>query len=464
MSTLTALYTPVQKQSGENIIPVPPKPRPNPPLASSWLLTCLFGLGSLWVPAALAQVTAQPDMFQLNSARTGNTGGISLAQALAQATANNPLLRVSQLNTSYQQSVRNTAGDVGKTDVGITLGQYNSRYLDQSFTVGQRLPNPALVRGLRSLADARTAGAEAEGRLTRADLARQVKATYYQLWYVQSLAGLLRSQDSLYAAIARGAAVRRRAGEGTLLEQTAADVQARQAQTALSQNGLDGQILARQLQTLLALPAPPTIPDTELTERTPPVIDSLVASSPELALLGEQIEVARRETDVEAARLRPDFSLSLTNQSLRGFQTQANGPNERFYTLGNRFTYGQIGLSVPVFAKPLKARVTAARIGQDRAEAQRTARQRTLEGDVATALQTYQKNREALAYYRESALPQAVLIRDQATKAYRAGEVGYVELLQNLRTVSEIQTGYLAALNDLNQTVINLDFLLGRID
>ncbi len=463
---LPVLYVLIERRFGKKF----GKPKSNPETApvqlsaTSWLLIGLIGLANLWPPIAHAQVTARPNVDRPNPAQVDNSA-ISLPQALQQASSSNPLLRVSQLTISYQQRLRGTAGDVGKTDIATTMGQYNSRYFDQSFTAGQRLPNPALVRGLRSLADARTAGAEAEGRLTRTELARQVKATYYQLWYVQSLAGFLRSQDSLYAAIARGAEVRKRTGEGTLLEQTAADVQRRRAQTALSQNALDVQILARQLQTLLASPLPPTIPDVPLTERTLSVVDSsLLTQNPELALLGGLIDVARRETDVEAARLKPDFVLSLTNQSLRGFAPSGIGEGEKFNTFGNRFTYGQVGVSIPVFAKPIKARVEAARIGQDRAEAQRTARQRTLEGEVATTIQTYQKNRQALTYYRESALPQAALIREQVTKSYRAGEIGYVELLQNLRTVSEIQTGYLAALNDLNQTLINLDFLLGRID
>ena len=447
-------------------------PKPEPAQLTTWLLVALVGLGSLWTSSVQAQVTAQPNSTRSGATRSGatrspqpeNESSISLAQALQQVTQS-PLLRVSQLNVGYQQALRGTAGDVGKTDLSATVGQYNSRYVDQAVTVGQRLPNPALVRGLRSVADARITGAEAEGRLIRADLARQVKATYYQLWYVQSLAGFLRSQDSLFSIIARGAEVRRRTGEGTLLEQTAAEVQHRQAQTALSQNTLDVQILARQLQTLLASSVLPAIPDLLLTERNLPAIDSsLLAQNPELILLSGQIEVARRETDLEKARLKPDFTLSLTNQSLQGFQTQASGAGEQFYGPYNRFTYGQIGMSIPVFTKPLKARLAAARIGQQRAEAQRTARQLSLEGEVATTIQTYQKNRQALVYYRESALPQAALIRTQVTKAYQAGEIGYVELVQNLRTVSEIQTGYLAALNELNQTLINLDFLLGRID
>ena len=469
---LPVLYVLIERRFGKNF----GQPRPEtksgtvPVPVANWLLIGLVGLGTLGSPTAQAQVTAQPSVARPNPVQVGSGGGLSLAQALQQASTNNPQLRVSQLNVGYQQSLRATAGDVGKTDIATTFGQYNSRYFDQSFTVGQRLPNPALVRGLRSLADARTAGAEVDGRLTRAELARQVKATYYQLWYVQSLAGFLRSQDSLYAAIAQGAAVRRRTGEGTLLEQTAAEVQRRQAQTALNQNALDQQILARQLQTLLASPAPPTIPDTLLTERTLPGVDGPVvdaewlAQNAELTLLGQQIEIARRETDVEAARLKPDFTVGLTNQSLQGVQTLPNGAGDRFYGFGSRFTYGQVGMSIPLFARAGKARVASARIGQERAEAQRTARQRSLEGEVATTIQSYQKDRQALTYYRESALPQAALIREQVTKSYRAGEIGYVELLQNLRTVSEIQTGYLAALNDLNQTLINLDFLLGRTD
>jgi cobalt-zinc-cadmium resistance protein CzcA len=440
---LPVLYALIAKRSDNKTA------QPQSAPASIGLFIGLLGVGSwLTTPVQAQSVLTSP---------------LSLPQALQQAYQNNPLLRVSGLNVGYQQALRATAGDVGKTDIAVTLGQYNSRYVDQALTIGQRLPNPVLVRELRSLADARIQGAEAESRLTQADLARQVKATYYQLWYVQSLTVFLRSQDSLFALVAQGAAVRRRTGDGTLLEQTAADVQRRQVQTALNQNVLDAQILARQLQTLLALPAPPTIPDTVLGERQLPILDAAqFAQNPELALLGQQIDVARREADVEAARLRPDFLVSVTNQSLQGFQTQANGAGEQFYGVGNRFTYGQVGVSIPVFTKPLKARVTAARIGQQRTEAQRMARQRSLEGEVATTVQTYQKNRQALAYYRESALPQATLIRQQVTKAYQVGEIGYVELLQNLRTASDIQTGYLVALNELNQTLINLDFLLGR--
>ncbi|GAB3329970.1 CusA/CzcA family heavy metal efflux RND transporter [Larkinella ripae] len=387
----------------------------------------------------------------------------SLETALNQTFQHNPQIRVSTLNQDYQQALSGTARAIDKTDIVVTAGQYNSRYVDQSLQIGQRLPAPGLLRSQKALADARIVGAEAESRVTRQELAFQVKAAYYELVYLRTLHRELVRQDSLLTTVVRAAGVRRRTGEGSLLEQTAAEVEARQIRMILIQNRADQQIESRRLQTLLGTDQLPQITDSVLTTRALRLPDSAaLAQNPEVALLQQQIEIARRETDVERSRLKPDYSFNVVNQSLRGIQT-ING-NDRFYTGVDRFTYGQVGISIPIVAKPLRARVRAAELGQQRTEAQLTARRRNLEGSFAQLLQAHQKNRETLAYYEESALPQATLIRQQADRAYRAGEIGYIELFQNLRTASAIQTGYLAALNTLNQTIIHLEYLLGSTE
>ncbi len=429
----------------------PPAPVTASTAAGWWplLLVGLLGLGS--VLPVRAQVLAQP----------GQMGPVSLSQALDRAYRTNPNLRVSALGVSYQQALRGTAGDVGKTDLSVSAGQYNSRYFDGSLTVGQRLPAPALVRSLQSLAEARTTGAETESQLTRQTLAYQVKATYYALTYLSALRRALITQDSLLAGVARAATVRQRTGEGTQLEQTAASTASRQAAVFLQQNAADALMLRRRLQTLLGLSDLPAITDSVLTARPLPVLDSArVSLNPEIALLRQQIEIARRETDVERARLKPDFSVSLTNQSLQGFE-QVDGA-DRFYGFGHRFIFGQVGISVPVFSRPQRARIQATDLARQRADASLAARQQGLAGELAEQLQAYRKNRQTLDYYETSALPQAALIRQQVNRAYRTGEIGYIEVLQNLRTASDIQTGYLQALNELNQTVITLELLSGN--
>ncbi|GAB3246894.1 CusA/CzcA family heavy metal efflux RND transporter [Larkinella harenae] len=419
--------------------------------AGWWPLLGLLALGlSSFPTSSHAQVNTPLSPF-------------SLERALNQTFQHNPQIRVATLNQDYQQALSGTARAIDKTDIVVTAGQYNSRYVDQSLQIGQRLPAPGLLRSQKSLADARITGAEAESRVTRQELAFQVKSAYYELIYLRTLHRELHRQDSLLSTLVRAAVVRRRTGESNLLEQTAAEVEARQIRMTLIQNRADQQIEARRLQTLLGTDQLPQITDSVLTTRALHLPDSVtLTQNPELALLRQQIEIARRETDVERSRLKPDYSFNVVNQSLRGIQT-ING-NDRLYTGVDRFTYGQVGISIPIVAKPLRARVRAAELGQQRTEAQLAARRRNLEGAFAELLQAHQKNRETLAYYEESALPQATLIRQQADRAYRAGEIGYIELFQNLRTASTIQTGYLAAQNALNQTTINLEYLLGNTE
>ena len=452
---LPVLYQLVEARFGKKPMAVRTAPSA---VVSGWWLFAPVGLGFL--------LPAQSATAQINAQRNATVAPLSLNQALQQAYQNNPLLRASSLNVGVQQALRGTANDIGKTDISTSVGQYNSPYFDQSITIGQRLPAPALVRSQRNLADARIDGSTAEGRITRQELARQTKAAYYDLLYLRTIRRELLRQDSLLLTVVRAAEVRKRTGEGTLLEQTAAEVESRQLRTALVQNRADEKIRLRRLQTLLGSDALPQIVDSILTQRplVLPKLDSTALSqNPELALLRQQIVVAGRETDVERARLKPDFAISVTNQSLRGFFAQADG-TERYYTAGNRFTFGQVGISIPIVAAPQKARVRAADLNRQRTETSLLARQQSLLGNYDELVQTYQKTTQTLTYYQESALPQATLIRQTADKAYRAGEIGYIELLQSLRTVIGIQTGYLSALNEYNQTVINLDYILGTED
>jgi cobalt-zinc-cadmium resistance protein CzcA len=73
-----------------------------------------------------------------------------------------------------------------------------------------------------------------------------------------------------------------------------------------------------------------------------------------------------------------------------------------------------------------------------------------------------QNNQSLIDYYVQSALPNAEIITKNATKAYQSGEVGYVEYLQSLETVLNIQQNYLHAINAFNQNAINIQYLLNN--
>jgi cobalt-zinc-cadmium resistance protein CzcA len=121
----------------------------------------------------------------------------------------------------------------------------------------------------------------------------------------------------------------------------------------------------------------------------------------------------------------------------------------------------QAGINVPVFNRSYTARIKAARVETQDAENNYRLLQHDLQAQYSQALQEYEKDKRSLEYYEKTALPNAHLISQQGQKAFRSGEVGYVEYLQAIKTSHELQLNYLDQLNRYNQSVIRLLYLSG---
>ncbi len=121
-----------------------------------------------------------------------------------------------------------------------------------------------------------------------------------------------------------------------------------------------------------------------------------------------------------------------------------------------------VGLSFPLWFKPHIARIRAAEYSRLSAQSRYEQEARNYTGELAALNQEVDKHYTSLAYYQSSALPRAELILKQSNLALRSGEVGYIELIQAFNTAAELQVGYLETLNNYNQAMINLEFLLGQ--
>ncbi len=117
---------------------------------------------------------------------------------------------------------------------------------------------------------------------------------------------------------------------------------------------------------------------------------------------------------------------------------------------------------MPIFRKAQKSRVAAAKIAEQIAQTNLEARTRQLEGQYRQALQEYEKQHVSLDYYEKTALPTADLLLSNAQKAFRAGDVGYLEYAQALTRANDIRLGYLDALDGFNQAVIDIEWLAGK--
>jgi cobalt-zinc-cadmium resistance protein CzcA len=115
-----------------------------------------------------------------------------------------------------------------------------------------------------------------------------------------------------------------------------------------------------------------------------------------------------------------------------------------------------------LWIRPNLARASAAAFQEESLRKKAEQYEISLAGSFEQALRELDKNTAAIDYYETHALKNAELILRQGRKAFHAGEIGYLEYLQSLKTSISIKSNYLQTLNQYNQSVVTLEFLLGK--
>lgn len=385
----------------------------------------------------------------------------TIQQSITTALQNNPSIKSSGLQIEQQRILGNTYRDFGKTNIGLQYGQSNSIRNDTYFSIEQPIPNPSLFKNQKAYYNERIKGSQLNLAVSKNELVYQVKTIYFQLAYFEALQKLLQGQDTLFAEFARASSLRFQTGESNLLEKTTAETQLNEIRNRIQQNEADILIARKQLETYLNAPLPVNISIDTLSKMsiTPRFIDSGQTNNPEIAFIKQQINIADKAIGIEKARGKPDFSISYFNQSIIGTQ-EVNGQVKSFGA-GHRFQGVAVGMSIPIFYKPYANRVKAATVDKKIAETQYHLFSINQQSQYQQAFQEYAKNLRSVEYYETSALANGNLILRQAQIAFKNGEIGYVEFLQALRTYRDIKSEYLNAINNLNQSIIRIQYLSG---
>ncbi len=388
---------------------------------------------------------------------------VSLEKAVEMALANNKLVKSAELEVQYQKQLKSSVGYIGKTNIDMTLGQYNSyEWGDNNFSVSQTIPNPRNFSAQRALGDALTGSAQARKKMTINELVTNIKEVYNALLYFHNLQKLLQQQDSIYSEFLKAATVRLKTGETKLLEKATAETRLNEVRNRFQQNNSDIMALNYSLQQLTGSDVMLSIVIDSLAEAPFLLLNdtSMISRNPFLLYLQSQVQVAQKETKVISAQRLPDFTLGYFNQSLIGSPLSATGT--KLADAGNRFMGISAGISLSIFNKPLKRRIQAAEVNRQVAETNLAYNQSLVESEWKQALETYQKFKGSVEYYRSSAVPNAELILYQSQRGYQQGDATYIEYLLALQNALQIKENYLQELNSLNQSIIRLEFLAGN--
>jgi len=387
---------------------------------------------------------------------------VNLKQAIQLALDSSLSVRSSAFSVDVQKALKGASWDIPKTSIQGQFGQFNSYSNDNSFTISQSFSFPTVYTNQYKLANANVKNSEWELKAAQLEIATQVKQVYWQLTYLYSKRNLFLWQDSLYNGFVRAAELRLKTGETNRLEMITARSQRMELENQLQQIAADILNFNQKLQTLLNSEVEVLPVDTILMP-IPflPINDSLIlTNNPALGIQKQQVAINKVETNLERSRMLPDFTIGYYSLTMVGSQDVNGVP--RLFGSGDRFTGVQAGISIPLWFAPGSAKIKAAKLKEQFAKANVEHYQKSLSSNYKSLLGELAKYNNSLNYYQKQAVPEADLIIDQATKSYKAGAIDYLDYIQNLTRALTIKLNYLDAINNYNQTVISIDYILGK--
>jgi len=406
------------------------------------------------IPIILILILLSFTTLQAQKVRT-----VSCDEAIKMALDSNLTVRSSNYAIDLERALKGAAVDIGKTTVEGQFGQFNSASNDNGLTVSQSFAFPTVYLNQRKLADSRIKSSQWQQKVSQLETATQVKQVYWQLAYLYASKSLLKEQDKLFEGFLKAAELRAQTGETGSLEKMTARSQALEIKNQYRQVSADIAVYNRKLQTLLNTSLSITAADTILKQI--PFTPSAEAFSqhPSLGLAQQEVEVSHTEKSLERSRMLPDLTIGYFNQTIDGTLDASGNP----FRSGYRFSGIQAGIALPLWAAPNIARIKAAGINETIVRNNSENFSKSLSSKYDELLQEFDKFRVSVDYYEQQAVPEALMIVDQSTLNYKAGSFGYFDYVLSLGRATDIRQNYLKALNGLNQTIIQLQYLTGQL-
>ena len=383
---------------------------------------------------------------------------INLKSAIDTALKNNLQVKNEKLNAEYQNKLKAAAVDIPQTNLIGEYGQINSFYKDTKFGIVQSISFPTVYAKQKSLQNENYISSVLNIAVKEAELKKQVSKVFYLLVFLQQKQKILLQYDSVYASFLEKANLRFAKGESNILEKTTAETQRGQIAIQLNQLKSDIEILQLQFQLLLNTTTA-FIPSNENTKLvfTAMLDTATVSNHPEIKVLQQQKTISLVNTQLEKSKLFPNLSLGYSNQSIQG-----TGADNVLYPKSSRFSAVQFGVGVPLFFGSQKAKINSSKTLELISENNYQLGLQTLKTEYQATFKQYQTQLQTVKYFEDTALQNANTITKTANDQFTNGDINYLEWTMLINNAVSIQSIYADAVKELNQTIIQLNFLTSK--
>jgi len=419
---------------------ITPKKNNKPVVTSritSWILLPIIGIGLL---LSAKTVNAQD-----------NARVITLKEAVTTAKANYPTMDQADLMVQQQKSLKKTVFDIGRTSIFYAREETDgsNRVGNKIIGFSQSIDFPTMFIARFKQRNQQINLSEQFTMVTENELVRNVTSAYYTAAFSFRNLQLARQLDDIYNNFKKAAKLRYETQETSKLEFLAAAGQYQRIKVFFQEAQADYQIALEELKKWLVTDQPIEIDVKNLAKAdfALPSDKSQVEKNPLLQFLYQQIEANKIQVKIEKSKLLPQLDFSYGDEKVDG--------KSGFYTF-------QAGITIPLWFRPQQGRIQEARINAQIAQSKYEEQKLVLKNTFLQRQKDYNKVKQIIAYYEAQALPLANEQIESAKTNYRFGEIDYVAYIQNLDQAVKIKQEYLVTLNQYNQLVTDINFLLGK--
>ena len=380
---------------------------------------------------------------------------ISLETAIDKAFKNNLNLKSGALKINYQEKMKNSAVTIDPLNISAEIGQMNSFYVDNKFSVSQTIRLPKFYNAQKTLLLEEWKNSLLNLDLQKWQLKREISLIYNELNYLDGKKKLLKKADSIFTQYFQRADLRLKKGESNLLEKATAENLRSQAEMQLKSLEKDREISIQKLNFL--------INDGNLYQNENANygilnlenLNSEYAGNPlVLKQLEQEKNIQNAKLQTEKAKLNPTFNIGYNNMSMYG-----NGADNKFYERSARFHSGMIGVGLPIFNSAQKSVIEAQKVNQQIAENNYQLGLVNLKNQYLQNLGQFQKLNNEISYYQKTGLQNSESILKTANNQYFNGEINYLEWTLLVTQAFEIQNKYIDRLKETNDKIIEINSL-----
>ncbi len=369
-----------------------------------------------------------------------------LEELISIALENNSGLKAAKLNVDQSDALVSSAFDFDKTEVYYQYDENNLTLINEPlrvFGIQQDFLFPTVYFAKKRRNEARALMTDNNYEIAQKAVKREVVAAYYTYLYAEEKEAIFKRLDSLYRNSSRMAQRRFELGETNYLEKITAQSKKRQMSIRLERAIQEIAVARTNLMKIAQVDTLPPIAEIPMTQVV--LLSPELVQSPELKFYESNVTLMQAERSLAKQQLLPDIGLNYF---------QGTTPN----LTGTLHGY-QLGLKIPLFFSGQSARIKSSKIAEEIAEEKSKDYKIRFNARYDELMAQYRAHAKAFEYYEKEGNQLSEELLKTAELSFKNGEIDFFQYILSLENGYEIQLDYLNSLNQLNQTIIKLNYL-----